>query len=388
MLENKRLDIMGFVASLDMGSEKMVMALGEKSGSDCRLVGVISIASQGVKRGKIIDKLRAKACIQRLLDRFKSEYEVHIDALNVALSGAWVKQIEDRENIKFSRPKSIDQGDLQEMEKKCRSVVGAGDEEVVDVIPFAYYVDKESEVNPVGVTAKRLDVHYHVYVARSSELMDLRDIDFYSMAEATQKALTTAGSDIFNFALLDLGADSIKVQIFQDGLVYFDEELPLGCSTIDGDINTAFSINDVEKAHKLKEEFGMALRASCKNRKIMIPDTKYCIDSHDLVHVEQSRLEELLEGAIFQMQESGCYEDLDDGILLTGGGSQVVGIEVLLSKLSGHSVGFAKVASVKADREASLKSPVYFTALGLLQCERREVKKPKSGGWFSNFFKE
>ena len=117
MLENEILDIiMGFVASLDMGSEKMVMALGEKSGSDCRLVGVISIASQGVKRGKIVDKLRAKACIQRLLDRFKSEYEVHIDALNVALSGAWVKQIEDRENIKFSRPKSIDLGDLQEME--------------------------------------------------------------------------------------------------------------------------------------------------------------------------------------------------------------------------------------------------------------------------------
>ena len=75
MLENKILDIMGFVASLDMGSGKMVMALGEKSGSDCRLVGVISIASQGVKRGKIVDKLRAKACIQRLLDRFKSEYE-------------------------------------------------------------------------------------------------------------------------------------------------------------------------------------------------------------------------------------------------------------------------------------------------------------------------
>ena len=33
MLENEILDIiMGFVASLDMGSEKMVMALGEKSG--------------------------------------------------------------------------------------------------------------------------------------------------------------------------------------------------------------------------------------------------------------------------------------------------------------------------------------------------------------------
>ena len=383
---------MGFVASLDMGSEKMVMALGEKSGSDCRLVGVISIASQGVKRGKIIDKLRAKACIQRLLDRFKSEYEVHIDALNVALSGAWVKQIEDRENIKFSRPKSIDQGDLQEMEKKCRSVVGAGDEEVVDVIPFAYYVDKESEVNPVGVTAKRLDVHYHVYVARSSELMDLRDmfanlgvdkIDFYSMAGATQKALTTAGSDIFNFALLDLGADSIKVQIFQDGLIYFDEELPLGCSTIDGDINTAFSINDVEKAHKLKEEFGMALRASCKNRKIMIPDTKYCIDSHDLVHVEQSRLEELLEGAIWQILKSGYYKQLEDGILLTGGGSRVQGIDVLLNRLSKHPISMASVVTVKSAKETPLKAPENLTVLGLLRCERKETKKR---GWFDSFF--
>lgn len=82
---------MGYVASLDMGSETMVMALAEKTGDDCRLVGVMSVASQGIKRGKIIDKLRAKACIQQLLDGFESEHSVHIDSLNLALSGSWVK---------------------------------------------------------------------------------------------------------------------------------------------------------------------------------------------------------------------------------------------------------------------------------------------------------
>lgn len=387
---------MGFVASLDMGSDKMVMALGDKTGSDCRLVGIISVASQGVKRGKVVDKLRAKACIQRLLDRFESEHQVHIDSLNIALSGAWVKQIEDRENIKFPRPKDIDFGDLLEMEKKCRSVVASGNEEIVDVVPFAYYVDKESERDPIGLSARRLDIHYHVYVARREDLDVLRDllvgvgvekVDFYSAAGASQKALITTSVSERDFALLDLGADSIKVQVFQDGLVFFDEELPLGCSTVDRDLNTAFSIHDMEKAQKLKHEFGMALRAVCKNRKIMIPDTKYCIDSHDLVHVEQSRLEELLEGAIFQMQQSDCYEDLEDGIFLTGGGSRVTGIDTLLSKLSGHTVRFAKVLSVKADRESILKTPEYLTALGLLQCERKEVRKAKSG-WLSNFFKE
>ena len=52
--------------------------------------------------------------------------------------------------------------------------------------------------------------------------MDLRDmfanlgvdkIDFYSMAGATQKALTTAGSDIFNFALLDFVATKVNTII-------------------------------------------------------------------------------------------------------------------------------------------------------------------------------
>ena len=53
-----------------MGSEKMVMALGEKSGSDCRLVGVISIASQGVKRGKIIDKASGKSMYPAFVGSF------------------------------------------------------------------------------------------------------------------------------------------------------------------------------------------------------------------------------------------------------------------------------------------------------------------------------
>ena len=34
----------------------------------------------------------------------------------------------------------------------------------------SFITDKESEVNPVGVTAKRLDVHYHVRGKESSEL--------------------------------------------------------------------------------------------------------------------------------------------------------------------------------------------------------------------------
>lgn len=386
---------MGFVASLDMGSEKMVMALGETSGGECRLVGIESVASQGIHRGMVVDRLRVKSCVQRLLDKFKQEHEMHIDALNIALAGEWVQQVEEREVSKFSRVRRIEESDLLELEKKCRGNVNLDMEEIVDVVPFGYWLDGEAESEPIGCEARRLEIDFHVYVARKRMLEGLRQalnesgiekINFYSAATAAQKALVVRGrKGARDFALIDLGAESVKIHVFRDGMIAYDEVLPLGCNTVERDINTAFSIESMASAKKLKHEYGMALQAECKSRKIMIPDTKYCIDLQDMVHVEQCRLEELLEGAIWQILKSGYYKELEDGILLTGGGSRVQGIDTLLNRLSKHPISMASVVTVKSAKETPLKAPENLTVLGLLRCERKETKKR---GWFDSFFKE
>ncbi|WP_303179941.1 cell division FtsA domain-containing protein [uncultured Butyricimonas sp.] len=386
---------MGFVASLDMGSEKMVMALGETSGGECRLVGIESVASQGIHRGMVVDRLRVKSCVQRLLDKFKQEHEMHIDALNIALAGEWVQQVEEREVSKFSRMRRIEESDLLELEKKCRGNVNLDMEEIVDVVPFGYWLDGEAESEPIGCEARRLEIDFYVYVARKRMLEGLRQalnesgiekINFYSAATAAQKALVVRGrKGARDFALIDLGAESVKIHVFRDGMIAYDEVLPLGCNTVERDINTAFSIESMASAKKLKHEYGMALQAECKSRKIMIPDTKYCIDLQDMVHVEQCRLEELLEGAIWQILKSGYYKELEDGILLTGGGSRVQGIDTLLNRLSKHPISMASVMTVKSAKETPLKAPENLTVLGLLRCERKETKKR---GWFDSFFKE
>ncbi|MBC5622097.1 cell division FtsA domain-containing protein [Butyricimonas hominis] len=386
---------MGFVASLDMGSEKMVMALGETSGGECRLVGIESVASQGIHRGMVVDRLRVKSCVQRLLDKFKQEHEMHIDALNIALAGEWVQQVEEREVSKFSRVRRIEESDLLELEKKCRGNVNLDMEEIVDVVPFGYWLDGEAESEPIGCEARRLEIDFHVYVARKRTLEGLRQalnesgiekINFYSAVTAAQKALVVRGrKGARDFALIDLGAESVKIHVFRDGMIAYDEVLPLGCNTVERDINTAFSIESMASAKKLKHEYGMALQAECKSRKIMIPDTKYCIDLQDMVHVEQCRLEELLEGAIWQILKSGYYKELEDGILLTGGGSRVQGIDTLLNRLSKHPISMASVMTVKSAKETPLKAPENLTVLGLLRCERKETKKR---GWFDSFFKE
>lgn len=386
-----------FVASLDIGSEKMVMALGTKDGDYYRLVGVESVASEGVRRGRVEDAESVQKCVRQLLERFKDIHGFDIDSLNVSLPGNLLRREERVETSRTPRTQMVSGKDLNLLMKRCRDNFEGGDREVVEILPACFKVDKEVYGNPVGRMARQLEAFYNVYTASAAELDGLRDMlgklgiqemSFHSPARVFQGAMMEKGEKGKSFAVIDLGAEHVQVSVFVDGLVVRDVELPLGSRVIDADIDMAFSMQDLDNARLLKEEHGEALRAVCKSRKVMIPGTKYSIESHDLSYVVQCRAEELLEGAMFQIQQSGCYERLDDGLFLTGGGSRLRGLDVLLNHLSGFQVRRARVLNMHAKESSKLSDPTWTMALGLLMCERPvEEKKSAIKNVWDRFFK-
>lgn len=391
-------DTMDLVASLDIGSDKMVMALGERGEGYCRLIGTESVASEGVVRGYIEDRLKVKSCILRLLKKFRDIHEVDIDSLNIALPSYLLRVEEKKEGCRFSRSQVMEEWNLMMLERRCRNMEVPVNEEVVDVFPVGFEMDGKNCTYPVGNSAKQLDAFYQVYIAQKKVLNDIREIlaevgiqevTFFAVPRIFYKALSKGNGIREDIVVVDLGAEHIQVTVLIDGLLVTDVDLALGCNSIDRDIDTAFKIQDEGKARMLKEEYGMALRVECKNQKIMIPGTRYSIECHDLAYVEQCRLEELLEGAIFQIQQSGYYEELENGILLTGGGCRVHGIDILLNRLSGLPVQVAQVRNMHALKHSNLEHPEYLTALGLLMCELPPEEKPNKwkdrlGGWFRN----
>ncbi len=78
-----------------------------------------------------------------------------------------------------------------------------------------------------------------------------------------------------------------------------------------------------------------------------IPDTRLTLESRDLATVIQSRCEELLEGVIFQLQQWG-FDDVEDPVLLTGGGSRLQDVDELLRRMSGHPVESAAARRIQA----------------------------------------
>lgn len=384
---------MGLTASLDIGSEKMVMALATEDDGKCRLSGIKMIASQGMKNGVITDKSKVKSYIGYLLKELGKGKA--IDAVNVALPGEALEVSEHKVNVPLQR-KNVRESDVGRAEMKCAELVNGRGMELVDLIPVSYSVDKGNRVaNPVGIAGRNLDVRYRVYMARGEYLDELRrifsecgveEVNFFPEVRAYMEALDVYESEK-RFALVDMGASHTDVLLFENGMLVHEALLPLGSRTIDSDIMSAFRMDDVQKAKKMKQEHGTAIRSACKNEKVDIPDAKKQVEKRDLAKVIQCRLEELLEGAVYQLQQ-WRFNEPANVIFLTGGGSRIKDTDALLEKLSGHKVARAKAKGILAGEDI-LEAPACLVALGLLLCEHAEPEEDKGGlgDWFKSIFK-
>jgi len=66
------------------------------------------------------------------------------------------------------------------------------------------------------------------------------------------------------------------------------------------------------------------------------------ISFRNLSGIIQARLEEIIEGVIFQLESTKLLNKLGAGIVLTGGGSNMRGIDKLVSYMTGFDVRFGK----------------------------------------------
>lgn len=389
---------MSLIASLDIGSEKMVMAVATQGDRDeYRLTGIKMIVSQGVKNGIVEDWARVKSYVQFLMKELVKDQR--IGTLKVALSGRALQLKEQKVSVPILK-REVMNGDLVRAEGRCVEYFSSKESEIIDILPMAYAVDRgDFVIEPQGIKGRNLEAFYRVYIADSVYVAKLKamfgelgidDVSFFPESRAYLEAFGDSIADK-NLAVVDMGAMSTKVVMFRRGVLKNEVVLPLGSRMIEVDIMSvaAFKQDDLQKAKKLKHEHGEALRSQCKAEKIDLPEVKLRIDKRDLSKVVQCRLEELLEGVVFQLQQWGFNRDSDE-ILLTGGGSRVNNTDKLLGRLSGHRVGVAKARGIHTTNEEILSSPTCFVALGLLQCEhveQEEEDKSGIGGWFSNIFK-
>lgn len=394
---------------LDVGSSKITCLIGrQRSGEEgmsergaprIDVLGQGTTRSRGVKSGAVVDLDAAERAIRNAVDRAERMAGVTVDSLIVNVSCGRLS------SEAFSAAVALDghavcDADIQ------RVLAAGGVQSVRDgrlilhSLPTGYMIDQDRGItDPRGMLGSRLGVDMHIVTADVAPLSNLElavnrcHLEVETMvasAYASALAVVTRDESELGVACIDLGGGTTSLSFFEDGHFVHADGFALGGSHVTSDVARGLSTS-LAAAERLKVLHGSALPSTDDERDILsVPPVGEdeatgadAVPRAALTRIVSARIEEILELARDRLVSAGFYRDVGERVVLTGGGSELVGLLEVARRILGRDVRMGLPLGV-AGLEPQEAGPSLAAASGLLlypQAARIEQFKARRPGW-------
>jgi cell division protein FtsA len=269
-------------------------------------------------------------------------------------------------------------------------------EEVIHVFPLEYSIDGIKGIkDPVSMYGSELSGDIHVITAPKSMINNIANclgqcqLDIQGFVSSPYvcglSCLTDDEMDMGSL-LIDMGGGNTSFAVFGNKKLVFAGSLNIGSDYVTSDIALGLSIS-VEEAERLKVLHGSVMNHSLHSQQVInIPFTKegdeepFYITYAMLSIVIRARLEEILQMVCKKTSKIMDYSHYHR-IVLTGGGSQIMGIKELAQQV------FACAARVAGPKTSDIQfryekndnvdqNPVFSTSFGMLQFAAKDLYTP------------
>ncbi len=371
------------VAAIDIGTTKIVSLIGQLNEHNrLEILGISRSPSKGVKRGVVLNIEETVNAIQNTINEAQEQSGLKFSEVFVGIAGQHIKSVRNRGYVnRDSYEDEITREDLSELIKDMYKIPVNVGEEIIHVLPQNYIVDNETGVkNPVGMFGKRLEANFHIVIGQISSARNIEkcikrvDLDVKQLILeplASSAAVLTDDEKEAGVALVDIGGGTTDVAVYYDDVIRHTAVIPFGGNVVTRDIKEGCSILQ-RQAESLKMQFGSALGDLAQEDKVVtIPgisgrDPKE-ISFKSLAYIIQSRMEEIIDAVIYEIENSGFIDKLSAGIVLTGGGAMLKNLNQLVKFKTGMDVRIGYPNECLApDTPEEINQPMYSTSIGLL----------------------
>ncbi len=322
------------IAGLDIGSTQMKMMAARRQAPEAALeiVAYAQEPSAGVRKGVVVNSEEAAKKILALRNRVEGAIgKSSIDEVVVNIGGSHLFLTPSRGMVAVSRADSnISQEDIDRVLQGARSLSLPANKEVLEVYPRHFIVDGEGGVDdPIGMRGLRLEVEslaicaFSPYVKSLTETIAASDLGVADMVPsvlaAAESALTPQQKER-GVALIELGAATTSVVVFEEGHILHLAVLPIGSANITHDIAIGLRC-DPETAEMIKKEFGSCVPSKGKrSHKLEKAGMSLVSFSQKLLtHIIALRVQEIFQLAQKELKKAGRQGKLPSGIVLAGG---------------------------------------------------------------------
>jgi cell division protein FtsA len=370
------------IGAIDIGTTKIVTVIGKKNDSGkLEILAMAKTESKGVKRGVVQNIEETVSAISKTVQEAELKAGVKLQEVFVGIAGQHIRSIKNRGYINRDNYEyEITRDDIKSLENDMRKVPVDIGEEIIHVIPQSYIVDNETGVNPVGMSGRRLEANFHIVIAQTASAKNIEKCvnrvglkvkNLVLEPLASSESVLTADEKEAGVALVDIGGGTTDIAVYYDDIIRHTAVIPFGGNVITKDIKEGCAILQ-RQAELLKMQFGSALGEMAEEDKVVSiagiagRDPKE-ISFKSLAYIIQSRMEEILDSVIFEIENSGYMDKLSAGIVITGGGAMLRHLPQLVKFKSGMDVriGYPN-EHLAANASTDINLPMYSTAVGLV----------------------
>lgn len=338
-----------YITGLDIGTSKIKILVAGKEKEKLELISKFEENSEGVRRGVVIDVEKVSDILKNIFSKISQETGKKISSAYVNLGGSHLFSLPSRGLISVSRAdQKISEEDIQRVLKEAQAISLGSNKEIFDVVPREFIIDGEKGIKePLGLKGVRLEAEVLALGGFSPYLENLKEAILGSGLEilelipspiAAARAVLTERQKELGVCLLDIGAGTTSLAVFEEGVLIHLAVLPIGSSNITNDIAIGLKI-DTEIAERVKIEYGSCLfKGKNLRQKIDIGEEEPLIFYQKfLTKIIEARVSEIFGEVNKELKKISKEKLLPAGIVLTGGGAKIPQIvELAKSKFHLH----------------------------------------------------
>jgi cell division protein FtsA len=363
------------IVGLDVGTTKICAVVGEVTKGNLEFRGISTSASRGLRKGVVVNIEAAVESIRNAVKAAESSTGAEINSVYVGISGGHIKGFNSY-GAAGVRGREVSDVDVERVIDSAKAVYVPLDREVLHVIPTGYMLDGQNGIrNPVGMIGSRLEAKVYILTGAITSVQNLlkcceeagievTDIVFEPLASA--EAVLMEDERQLGVAVVDIGGGTTDIILYRDGWLRHSSVLAVGGNHFTNDIAVGLriSVSEAERVKKSLANVTANITAGTNEIGIMQAGQERKIPRSLLSEIIQPRAEELLDLIRAELIACSGYDIASTGVVLTGGGALLEGLDRMAETLLGLPVRIGFPRNIKGC--AGVNNPIYATGAGLV----------------------
>ncbi len=370
------------ITAIDIGSSKIRTVIGtfpEEWSREFNVLWVGVTTSHAIRKWNILDMEEFKSNLDTSLEEAEKMAGEQISGAYLSLNSSSLEVISSKGIIAVSG-EEITSDDVDRVLDMARNGVDLPNREILKVIPEYFVVDLEEGVkNPVGMSARKLEVVAHIFSMNRNILGNIRKavgdvgIEIYDVIPnllASPEGVLTKRQKELGVVCIDIGASTTGITIYEEWVLKFSSIIPIGGDSVTNDI-ALWVRTSIDVAEKLKLDYA-TLRAweeePLLDTQISLseinPGEEESVSSEYLWKIATARYEEILHFVRDELRRVGRDGMLPEWAILVGGGSKANGLIDIAKEILRLPVFIGIPVEKDSLTETSISDPVFASVIG------------------------